>query len=209
MPRILVLVAHPTLETSVVNRSLTDTIGNMRDVTICDLYEHYPDFEIDVEREQENLRNHDIIVLQHPFYWYSAPALIKEWQDLVLEHGFAYGSAGTALVGKALMNVISTGGGKAAYSAAGYNHFTIRQFLVPFEQTARLCGMNYLAPFIVHQGRALAATERQVLAKSYRGLLEKLRDGQIDSAQLTEWDDANTLLSSFGQETPPNSRSVT
>lgn len=29
--------------------------------------------------------------MQHPFYWYSTPALLKEWQDLVLEHGWAYG----------------------------------------------------------------------------------------------------------------------
>ena len=72
-----------------------------------DLYEAYPDFDIDVRREQELLAAHEVIVLQHPFYWYSAPALLKEWQDLVLEHGWAYGSGGTALRGKALLSAPS------------------------------------------------------------------------------------------------------
>jgi len=41
-----------------------------------------------------------MIVFHHPFYWYSSPAILKEWQDLVLEYGFAYGHEGTALRGK-------------------------------------------------------------------------------------------------------------
>ena len=78
----------------------------MRDVDgveLRDLYELYPDFYIDVAAEQEALGRSDVIVLQHPFYWYSTPAMLKEWQDLVLEHGFAYGCrAETALRGQAV-----------------------------------------------------------------------------------------------------------
>jgi glutathione-regulated potassium-efflux system ancillary protein KefG len=36
----------------------------------------------------------------HLLYWYSTPAILKEWQDLVLEHVFAYGHEGTKLHGK-------------------------------------------------------------------------------------------------------------
>ena len=61
------------------------------------LYAAYPDFMIDVKREQQLLLDHDIIVLQHPFYWYSSPAIIKEWLDLVLENGWAYGTGGSNL----------------------------------------------------------------------------------------------------------------
>ena len=63
----------------------------MEGVRLHDLYEAYPDFLIDVEAEQALLLEHDVIVFQHPVYWYSSPAILKEWQDLVLEHGFAYG----------------------------------------------------------------------------------------------------------------------
>ena len=78
MSRVLVLFAHPALEKSRVNRHLLRAIEGLPDVTVHDLYEEYPDFQIDAEREQELLRTHDVIVLQHPFYWYSAPALVKE-----------------------------------------------------------------------------------------------------------------------------------
>jgi glutathione-regulated potassium-efflux system ancillary protein KefG len=149
--RVLVLFAHPALEKSRVNRHLIYAADGLEGVTFHDLYEEYPDFQIDVAREQELLRAHDVIILQHPFYWYSAPALLKEWLDPVLEHGFAYGTDGVELRGKTLMNAITTGGPRDAYQADGYNRFTIRQLLAPFDQTAALCGMRYLAPFVIHR----------------------------------------------------------
>ncbi len=89
--QILILFAHPALEKSRVNRQLIRSIHGLDGVTIHDLYETYPDFNIQVKAEQDLLLAHDIIVFHHPFYWYSSPALLKEWQDLVLEYGFAYG----------------------------------------------------------------------------------------------------------------------
>ena len=84
-------------------------------MTIHDLYEVYPTLSIDVKREQALLLEHDVIVFQHPFYWYSCPAILKEWQDLVLEHGWAYGVGGTQLRGKITLNAITTGGPAHAY----------------------------------------------------------------------------------------------
>src|SRR6266545_285117 len=103
--KILILFAHPRLSGSHVQRAVHDLPG----VTFHDLYAAYPDFTIDVGHEQSLLLDHDLIVLQHPFYWYSAPAIIKEWLDLVLELGWAYGPGGTALRGKLMMNAITTG----------------------------------------------------------------------------------------------------
>ena len=85
--RILVLFAHPVQHKSRVNKELVSAIQGIEGITFHYLYEDYPDFHIDVKREQELLLSHDIFVWQHPFYWYSAPALLKEWIDLVLEHG--------------------------------------------------------------------------------------------------------------------------
>lgn len=147
--RVLVLFAHPALQKSRVNVRLAEAARAVTGITFHDLYEAYPDFHIDVSREQELLSRHDIIVFQHPFYWYSCPALLKEWQDLVLEYGFAYGPGGHALQGKTLVSALTTGGPAHAYARTGYNHFTMAELLAPFEQTALLCGMKWLPPFVV------------------------------------------------------------
>ena len=87
--KLLILFAHPRSSASVVQRAMLRAIDGLDGVTLADLYAEYPDFDIDVAREQDRLLAHDLIVLQHPFYWYSSPAIIKEWQDLVLENGWA------------------------------------------------------------------------------------------------------------------------
>ena len=147
--RVLVLFAHPALQKSRINIRLAAAARTVAGVTFHDLYEAYPDIHVDVGREQALLRAHDVIVFQHPFYWYSSPALLKEWLDLVLEYGFAYGPGGDALRGKSLVSALTTGGPAHAYARTGYNHFTMAELLAPFEQTARLCGMKWLQPFVV------------------------------------------------------------
>lgn len=181
MRRVLVLFAHPVLERSRVNKRLVAAVRDLPDVTIHDLYEAYPTMAINVAREQELLREHDVIVFQHPFYWYSVPAILKEWQDLVLQHGWAYGAGGTALAGKVTLNAISAGGPSAAYETGGYNRFTVRQLLAPWEQTANLCAMRFLAPFVVHA--ALRVVDDEDLGdrrERYRRLIEALRDERLD-----------------------------
>lgn len=177
---VLVLFAHPALRNSRVNAQLADAIRDVDGVTLHDLYEVYPELDIDVEAEQRLLDEHQVIVLQHPFYWYSTPAVLKEWQDLVLQHGWAYGTGGDNLRGKTLLSAISTGGREEAYQAEGYNHFTMRQLLAPIEQTANLCGMAYLAPFVVHGTHLLEEADLKQHAADYRSLLEGLRDERVD-----------------------------
>jgi hypothetical protein len=115
--RILVLFAHPSLDRSEANRPLAEAARAVEGVTLADLYAEYPSFEIDVDREQERLLAHDVICFLHPLYWYSTPAILKEWQDLVLEHGFAYGAEGNALRGKLFFNALTAGGAESAYCA--------------------------------------------------------------------------------------------
>ncbi len=179
-PKVLILFAHPAYSKSRVNRLLLEASRGVEGVTVHDLYAVYPDFDLDVKREQELLLAHERIVLHHPFYWYSTPAILKEWQDLVLEHGWAYGRGGTALQGKWLMNAITTGGGEKAYRRDGHNRFTMRELLAPLEQTARLCGMEYLAPFVAHGTHKMTREAAEHLAGEYRRLLEALRDGRVD-----------------------------
>jgi glutathione-regulated potassium-efflux system ancillary protein KefG len=178
--RILVLFAHPAFQKSRVNRVLVDAVKDLPGVTFHDLYEAYPDFAIDVAREQELLTRHDLIVLQHPFFWYSTPAILKEWQDLVLEHGWAYGTRGVALRGKWLLNVITTGGREEAYQQEGHNRFTVRELLAPLEQTARLCGMEFLPPFVAHGTHRMIPEEMEAHGRDYRRLLDAFRDGRVN-----------------------------
>jgi len=186
MKRVLVLFSHPAIHKSKVNQNLMNALTTLDHVTIHNLYETYPDFYIDIKQEQELLARHDIIIWQHPFYWYSAPAIIKEWLDLVLEHGFAYGQNGTALAGKTALSVISTGGSRETYSNTGFNRYPLTQYLLPFAQTAYLCGMNYLPPFVVHGSHLLTEEDVQNLSLSYRQLVKALRDDLIPPERIKQ-----------------------
>lgn len=150
MLKTLVLFAHPAFEKSRANKALVNAAAELDHVTFHDLYENYPDFHIDVEREQKLLTSHDRIVWHHPFYWYSTPAIMKEWFDRVLEYGWAYGNGGAALAGKIAKSVITTGGSPEAYCATGHNCFTVEELLRPIEQTTHLCGMKWEDPLIFY-----------------------------------------------------------
>ncbi len=166
---------------------MVDAIADLDCVELRDLYEEYPDFNIDVPEEQKRLDAHDIIVFQHPLYWYSCPALLKEWLDLVLEFGYAFGPAGVALHRKKLLSVVTTGGSSEAYSREGVNRFSIQELLVPFAQTAHFCGMQYLPPFVVH-GTLEDHSEDHLddMAADYRRALVALRDGTLDADALSQ-----------------------
>ena len=107
------------------------------------IFIQYPEFDIDVKREQELLEGHRVIIFHHPFFWYSTPAILKEWQDLVLEHGWAYGSKGNALKDKLFFNVMTSGGPQEAYRKKVHNQLQAPNFLAPIQQTASLCKMIF------------------------------------------------------------------
>lgn len=173
---------------------MVDAVKDLDGVTFHDLYENYPDFFIDIKKEQRLLLEHDIIVWHHPFYWYSAPALLKEWMDLVLEHGFAYGIQGHALDGKKVLSVITTGGQKEIYSKEGRNHYTINQFLVPFRQSVNLCRMFYLPPFVVHGSHTIEKQTIDEYVGKFQRAIEMLRDDLISEKSLSKTEYLNDLI---------------
>ena len=193
MNKILVLFAHPALEKSRVHTRLLQSIGSIEGVTINDLYQWYPEFDIDVEREQQLLKSNDIIVFQHPFYWYSAPALLKQWQDLVLEHGWAYGRNGNSLKGKRIFNALTSGGGMDAYQLTGKQHCTVHELLKPFERTASLCQMEYLPPFWVPGSHRMEIPEIEAYSRQYKDLLVSLRDSVFEEKALGSCNFLNEL----------------
>ena len=181
MARVLVLFAHPRTDRSVANTALIAAARAIDGVELVDLYAEYPDFDIDIDREQRRLLESDNLVLQHPVYWYSSPALLKEWQDLVFEHGFAYGSEGTALAGKVMLQVATCGTAREAYKKRGKYENELRTLFSPFEQTAKFCGMRYLAPFGVFSAEDAEEEKRlDGIVADYSRLLTALRDNTLN-----------------------------
>ena len=164
--KIINLVFHPNPQESRVNRVWKEQFEESGKVSSSrDLYAEYPDFKIDVQREQELLLAHDRIIFQFPFYWYSCPPLLKKWLDDVLTYGFAYGSAGDKLKGKDLQIIISAGGEEKFYS--GFDIYaTIYDLLRPFQLTANLCKMNYMLPVWMY--RADSASEEVIREHGFR-----------------------------------------
>ncbi|WP_338778135.1 NAD(P)H-dependent oxidoreductase [Metabacillus sp. FJAT-52054] len=163
----LIIAAHPSMEQSVVNKALAERVEKETTATVHYLYEAYPDGKINVEKEQALLLSHDRIVFQFPFYWYSTPALLKEWQDTVLTYGWAYGSGGDKLHGKEFLAALSTGGPKEAYNREGYNYFEMEELLKPLHAMANLTGMKYMAPFMVQGVRMLTEDQLKDAAEEY------------------------------------------
>lgn len=187
--KILLLHAHPAPHKSRANRAVLEAARSMDGVQVRELYELYPDFLIDVPVEQALLEEHDVVVLQHPMYWYSAPALVKEWMDLVLAHGWAYGEGGTALEGKIFLQSVTSGGATSDYHADGRHGRGVRDFLLPFEQSVGLCRMRWLAPFVIHGAGALDSDGLAGHVQDFLDLLAALRDDRcpINEAAKPAW----------------------
>ena len=158
---VLVICAHPAMHRSEINRPMFDIASTINGVTAIDLYALYPNFHIDIVTEQRRLLDHQVIIFQFPLFWYSMPALLKEWQDLILQYGFAYGKGGNSLVGKQIICAISAGAQASAYSVTGDNHYPIANYLLPIEQTARLTQMQYHQPLVLY-GAGLAKEDQRL-----------------------------------------------
>lgn len=178
---ILVILAHPYLEHSRANRALVREVRDLEGVEVRNLYERYPDFDVDIEVEQQALLEADIIVWQHPMYWYSVPGLLKHWFDKVLARGWAYGDGGTRLHGKRCLWVVTTGGDETAFRPDGMHAFSFESFVPHIEQTARFCGMEWLPPVVLHGSHRVSSQELHEFAKHYRlriqRLMEELKNG--------------------------------
>lgn len=194
MAHVLAYYAHPGQRYSRVNRAMQKEALKVKKVTFVDLYEKYPRSNIRIDEEQRLLKRHDVIVLQYPLLWYSCPPLVKEWIDLVLEYGFAYGPDGSVLSGKTLVLAVTAAGPETSYRKRGHHRFPLRSFLTPMEQTARFCGMSFSAPYVLYGALKAAKTQEETAhAEGFARLLEAMRDDRYDfkkasRMELVTWD---------------------
>ncbi|MES2980105.1 MAG: NAD(P)H-dependent oxidoreductase [Pseudomonadota bacterium] len=179
MRDIYVLAAHPDWRMSQLNRPMMEAAATLPRVEVTDLYSRYPDYAIDVAREQQLLAQARLVVLLHPIQWYSMPPLQKLWLDEVLTYGWAYGGdkpEDHALRGKDLWLAASTGGAESSYHPQGYNRYFFDAFLPPYEQTATLCGMRFLPPLVQHGAHHLQPQEIAAQVETFRARLESYPD---------------------------------
>lgn len=148
----LVIVTHPEIETSVINKRWIEELEkNPEKYTVHQLYKAYPDGKINVAKEQELMESHDNIVFQFPFYWFSSPPLLKQWLDEVILYGWAYGSnSGFKLAGKKMALAVTAGIDEDVYSASGKYKYTMKELLRPYELTFEYIKAQYEDPFVYY-----------------------------------------------------------
>jgi glutathione-regulated potassium-efflux system ancillary protein KefF len=201
---ILVIVAHPELEQSRANRRLLDAARALAErspagrLAVRDLYALYPDYLIDVGVEQAALAAAKLVVWTQPIRWYGMPPLLKLWLDDVLTFGWAYGPEGTALRGKDLWLVASTGGPEDSYRPDSYNRYFFDAFMPPYEQTAALCGMRFLPPLILHGAHKIGERELAAHAETFSQRL----------ADYPSWPELDFVEECVACEVPPSARPV-
>lgn len=170
----VLVYAHPYPNRSRANRILLAAVESLAGLHVRSLYDLYPDFGIDVQAEQAELAGADLVIWQHPLYWYSVPGLLKHWFDKVLARGWAYGDGGTALRDKRCLWVATTGGDTRAFSPPGIHAHPFSAFVPHVEQTARFCGMRWLEPLIVHGAHRVAESALLNAAEQYKQRVENL-----------------------------------
>ena len=167
----LIIAAHPNLGESVINKHWLEELRKHPDLcTIHVLSEHYPDGQIDVEREHRLVESHGSLIFQFPIYRFSSPPLLKTWFDEVLTHGWAYGrNGGDKLDGRKVALAVTTGVRAEDYNPNGRYHYTLGQLLAPFETTLRYyCRADY-QPFFAFYGA------EQVPGEDYHSTAEKIK----------------------------------
>lgn len=144
MKNILVVSGHTDLNNSVANKTILEELQKkLPKAEVVFLDRLYPDFQIDVEVEQQRVVDADIIVLQFPFFWYGVPSIMSRWIEQVFIHGFSHGSTGDKVRGKKLVVSFTSGAPEEMYQTGGLQNYSIEEFLPPLKQFANLCGMEW------------------------------------------------------------------
>lgn len=191
---ILVIATHPNIKDSKVNKVWIEALKKESNVTVRFLDEIYEENKtIDVEKEKIFLERTERVVFQFPFYWYSMPALMREYFDKVLEFGWAYGPNGDALKEKEFLVALSVGAPEYSYMGGSYNNFTITELLRPLEATANAVQMIYLPYFALFDVPRLSDEDIEESTKKYikhinsedinhRKVLERLKKENKESS---------------------------
>ncbi|AGT10997.1 NAD(P)H-dependent oxidoreductase [Paracoccus aminophilus] len=187
MTKTLILMFHPDLTRSKANAAMARAAAALPGVEVIDMTAACPDgldLFRDGEREAARLLAADRIVLQFPVQWYSAPPLLKAWQDAVLTRMFyiTYDAEGRRLEGRPLMIAASAGNTAEAYVAGGRNLFPMTDLLAPLRATANRCGLVWAEPFVFYRADKLSLDEIDAAAQDYAAHLARWIAGPAEQA---------------------------
>jgi putative NADPH-quinone reductase len=146
----LVIAAHPELSRSHVHkRWLLELAKHQDEVTIHELYAHYPDGKIDVKHEQQLVESHDTLIFQFPLQWFSVPSLLKQWFDEVLVENWGYGTVNNKMKDRKIALAISAGIKEKHYRKEGRYQHTIDEILAPLKATFLYTRSRYVSHFVL------------------------------------------------------------
>lgn len=168
MQKTLLLLAHPKLSESVVNKFLIDQLKQekLENLTIRNLQSCIKNNHFNIEEEQKSLLEADRIIFQFPLFWYSYPAILKQWIDEVFTPGFAYGrkgkELGTKLIDKQFSVITTIGSTEEMYIPGGIVGFSANELLRHIQATVEYTGAVYTYPHFIY-GSAFLKEETELM----------------------------------------------
>ncbi|WP_392565388.1 NAD(P)H-dependent oxidoreductase [Utexia brackfieldae] len=146
----LVITSHPYPAQSRVIKALQQTAEATDNITVRNLeslYGHNTN-QFDIEAEKRAYADIDRVIFLFPIHWFNVTPMLKAYLNEVWQYGWAFGPHGTALQGKEMLVVTTTGATEHTYSADGLTHSTIDEVLTPMRATASYVGMTYSTPLV-------------------------------------------------------------
>ncbi|MGF6590011.1 NAD(P)H-dependent oxidoreductase [Pseudomonas sp. 2835] len=149
----------------------------------------------DIQQELDKLLWADLVVLNFPIFWFSAPAMLKGWIDRVLVSGVCYGGKRFydqgGLVGKKALVTVTLGGREHMFGE-GAIHGPLEDMLRPILRgTLAYVGFEVLEPFVAWHVPYISDEARKDFLRSYQQRLEHLSDEQpLVFPRLAQFDEA-------------------
>ena len=160
----LIINGHPNYDQSNLNKKIVEWISQEQKVDVINIKELYPDFKINVKIEQERLLKYDKIILQFPIYWYSTPAIIKQYIDDVFAYGYAHGTE-YKLEGKEIVLSSTTPSPQNAYKIDGLKEMTIEQMFLPIVKTFEYMKLNYRGAIVLFDADKTSFDDYKIIFK--------------------------------------------
>jgi len=154
----------------------------------------------DIQGELDKLLWADLLILNFPIFWFSAPAMLKGWIDRVLVSGVCYGGKRFydqgGLAGKRALVTVTLGGREHMFGE-GAIHGPLEDMLRPILRgTLAYVGFEVLAPFVAWHVPYISDEARQAFLVGYERRLQGLVDEQpLVFPKLEQFDEALYPLS--------------
>ena len=161
----LLIIAHPNLQESVFSKNILEGLSGLSDLQVRDLYALYPNRVINadnVEIEAQHLLDSEQLIFQFPLYWFQAPSLMKEYQDVVLTR-FSVGRENIQkLSGKKMLLSVTIGNTEENYMQGGRIDIPVLDLLAPWRACARYFAMEFQDPVLSYRCHDVAGELTQI-----------------------------------------------